>query len=296
MAECEPSSSVSSQHACTSKILTQYLPVGEWILAHHLPTPLHGVQIIEAILSLTVARIGQVVDSPSFRSQNCTGEGRQQTPETLPTITVLPETVSEHFSIPATHPFAVKWLANIVDRRARGREVGSNGPREHTKECSTRSGATTRIHIESQEDAHEQFLICELAHPIWSCIPRLFILLFKVRLATSDIIRLELAAVIVSLDTTLGTVASTEFVKGSDHLGAIEVAVGARDKEATVAGADAAGAFVAADEVAVARLNLAASSITVALCEVPAQCRASARVGVLSMTAPQQHDDHDIHK
>ncbi|EFJ07264.1 hypothetical protein SELMODRAFT_429948 [Selaginella moellendorffii] len=232
MAECEPSSSVSSQHACTSKILTQYFPVGEWILAHHLPTPLHGVQIIEAILSLTVARIGQVVDSPSFRSQNCTGEGSTYRLNAI----------------------------NFLNR------------------------------------ASSKLFICELAHPIWSCIPRLFILLFKVRLATSDIIRLELAAVIVSLDTTLGTVASTEFVKGSDHLGAIEVAVGARDKEATVAGVDAAGAFVAADEVAVARLNLAASSITVALCEVPAQCRASARVGVLSMTAPQQHDDHDIHK
>ncbi|EFJ21042.1 hypothetical protein SELMODRAFT_417644 [Selaginella moellendorffii] len=160
-----------------------------------------------------------------------------------------------------------------------------DSPSFRSQNCTGKADSDSALEGDREEDVlaryhcpeHQQ--ICELAHPIWSCIPRLFILF--------DIIRLELAAVIVSLNTTLGAVASTEFVKGSDHLGAIEVAVGARDKEATVARADAAGAFVAAGEVAVARLNLVASSI---------QCRASARVGVLSMRAPQQHDDHEIHK
>ena len=54
-------------------------------------------------------------------------------------------------------------------------------------------------------------------------------------LATSNIIGLELAAIIVSLDTTFLTVLRTEFVKGSDHLVASEVTVGAGDEESTVA-------------------------------------------------------------
>ena len=57
----------------------------------------------------------------------------------------------------------------------------------------------------------------------------------RTHLATSDIIGLELAAIIVSLDSTFLTVTRTEIVKGSDHLVAGEVAVGTGDEESAVA-------------------------------------------------------------
>ncbi|KAL2613125.1 hypothetical protein R1flu_024817 [Riccia fluitans] len=100
--------------------------------------------------------------------------------------------------------------------------------------------------------------------------------------ASSDVVCLKLTTVIVSLDSALLTVTSSELVEGIDHLLACQVAVGARDKESAMPRAHSSGSFVATSKVTVTGLDLTPSRITIALSQPPAEGRSCTGIRVLA--------------
>ncbi len=108
--------------------------------------------------------------------------------------------------------------------------------------------------------------------------------------APSDVVGLEPATVVVSLDSALGAVSSSELVEGINHLLAGQVAVGARDKESAVSRAHSSRSCAPTREVTVTWLDLTPSRITIALSQIFAKGRSCTGVRVLTT---DEDDDID---
>lgn len=109
--------------------------------------------------------------------------------------------------------------------------------------------------------------------------------------APTDVVGLELATVVVSLDSALGAVTSSELVEGINHLLAGQVAVGARDKESAVSRAHSSRSAAPTREVKVTRQDLTPSRITITWRQTAAEGRSCTGVRVLTTDEDEDIDN-----